>query len=207
MVILMNKDNEFLQEIKSIMYKIISLDCGVYVDDWDEFLVCALICRQCRRPWNNSRTECFFCGTHSFHTYKCLDCGKYCKLTLSTKKCEGCGSKKLVKTCVNPKCISNTNSRLSNFVNKKGGVFEKDKAASMLNEMRCKICGCKTSIYEARRFKIVKNIDESCDVVDVVYVKKEGPKKYIAKYNGITKYYEIIEEIIQDVIGIGCELS
>lgn len=199
-------NNKLLLQTKSIMYKIISCDCGVYLDDWDEFIVSVLVCDRCGRPWNNSRTECFFCGTNNFHVYKCTKCGKYVSLTNATGKCDSCGGK-LIKACINPECISNTNNKLASFLIEKGGVFEKSKAASMLNEMRCKMCGCKSSKYETKRFKIVDNFDHDCDGVDVIYLKKNKEFDFEVKYNGEIKKYGMIEEILQDYMHVNYDLD
>lgn len=195
-----------LAQTKSLMYKIISLGCGVYLDDWDDFVVSALVCYECGRPWNNSRTECFFCGTNNFHVYKCLSCGKYLSLTNATGKCDNCGGE-LSKVCINPDCITNNpNYRLSTFVNAKGGVFEKTKSASMLNEMRCKVCGCKSSVYKTRRFKIVDGF-ENCNDSETIYIKYNGVNDYLVKYGQKIEHFTIMEEVLQDIMNVNCELD
>ena len=198
-------NRESLRNVKSIMYKIISLGCEIYIDDWDEFVVSALVCSNsdCNCLWNNSRTECFFCGTNNYHVYECSKCGTFYSLTNSSKKCNvpNCNGK-LIKSCINTNCLTNKNATLSRYLRNKGGVFEKKKAASMLNEMRCKVCGCKSSKYTTKRLKIVDNFDDTCNENDVLYLRKVDAICFEAKHNGVFHQSSIIEEILEDIMNI-----
>ena len=147
--------NQLLVTTKSIMYKIISLGYSAYLDEDDNYIINKQVCSKCGEIWNNSRTECFYCGTDNFHVYKCDKCGALYSITNASKKCGSCGSKKFVKVCLNPNCISNTNQNLKRYVNKMGGVFNKNTSASMLNAMRCHKCGNKSSFYKTMKIRVV----------------------------------------------------
>ena len=194
---MMNRDVQ-LNITKSIMYKIISLGCSVYVDDWDEFIINILVCKNCNTIWNKSRTECFYCGTENFHVYKCTECGKLYSITNATQKCSnnGCNGK-LVKMCLNDNCPSNTLPLLHDSLNETGGVFEKGKTASCYNEMRCKHCGEKESVFISKKVTIVDEINNDMNSENVLYIKKNTESSFDTRLNGENQSFSSIEEIVE----------
>ncbi len=198
----MNKNQKLITE-KSIMYKFISLGCSVYVDDWDNFIVNILICKDCKTLWNNSRTECFYCGTENFHVYTCTECGKRYSITNASQKCStpGCNGI-LVKRCLNNECPSNSISKLQVFLDSKGGVFEKKKSGSCYNEMRCKSCGNNTSIYVSKRVVIVDEITSDLNDNEIIYIKKNSISDFDVVIDCKKLHFSKIEEIIEKAFNI-----
>lgn len=193
----MNKTEKMLIT-KSIMYKIISLGYSVYVDDWDGFIINVLVCSKCGSLWNKSRTECFYCGVENFHIYTCTKCGKQYSITNAGQKCatENC-SGILVKKCINPECPSNKIVKLQKFLIKKGGVFQKGKSGSCYNEMRCKTCGNKSSIYISKQVVIVDSLSDKLNDIDKLYIKKNTETDFDVIINGEKQNLSSIEEIIE----------
>ena len=190
--------NEVLRVSKSIMYKFISLGCQVYLDDWDNFLINFLSCEKCNASWNTSITECLFCGTENFHVYKCQKCGRMYSITRATKVC--CGQP-LIKICINQECISNKDSKISNELARQGGVFQIGISGSTLNEMRCKKCGNKTSVYKTF---VTKIIFDPCEVEynDILYINKISNSKFKVYFLGKEYDCKTIEEIMSEVMHI-----
>ena len=173
----MNRD--LVLDKKSIMYKIISLGYPVYVGDIDnEFLITALVCKDCGQLWSMSRSECMFCGMENPHIYKCRVCGNLYSITRASKDC--CG-KKLVKVCINDDCITNTDENIRNYFDSKGGVFEINSSGATLNEMRCKHCGCKSNIYKTVLLRLVQDFN-NCEDTDICYMRKNNESSFDAKY-------------------------
>lgn len=197
----MKKKN--LQTIKSIMYKIISLGYSVYIDDEDEFIVNSLICQKCRRPWHKSRTECFYCGTGNYYVYTCTDCGEQYSITNSKQKCTTKDCKgSLIKMCINQECVSNKLPVLRDFLIKKGGVFQKGNSASCYNEMRCKDCGNKSSVYVSKQVVIVDDFSDEMNDVEKIYIKKNSETNFDTLINGKTYNFNSIDKIIEKAFSL-----
>ena len=190
-------NNEIVLIKKSIMYKIISLGYPTYIgDNDDEFLITALVCSNCGNLWSMSRSECMFCGVENPHVYKCRECGQMYSITRATKKC--C-NKDLIKICVNENCITNTNEKIRNLFDEKGGVFEINKSGATLNEMRCKHCGYKENEYKSILLKLVENFD--CDIdYDTCYMKKNSESSFEVKYKGKDYNFSSIEQFIEGLV-------
>lgn len=184
------------------MYKIISLGCSVYVDEWDEFVISILLCQNCRSVWNKSRTECFYCGTENYHVYRCTKCKKLYSITNASQKCttEECDGE-LIKACINDPCISNRNKRLAAYLEKFGGVFNIGNAGSTLNEMRCKKCGHKTSKFESVKAIILDQRDfENVDTVkNTLYFFRKKEDVFDAKYNTLLMKDKCMRDILAQV--------
>ena len=183
---------------KSIMYKIISLGYSVYVDDWDEFIINALVCKECGSLWNKSRTECFYCGTENFHVYTCNQCGKQYSITnagqkCATRNCDGI----LLKKCINPDCISNTSINLQNLLRTQGGVFQKGCSGSCYNEMRCKVCGNKSSVYVSKQVVVVETLNDELNDVEKIYIQKNSETDFDVIINGVRQKLSSIDEILE----------
>ena len=196
--------NDKIRYQKSIMYKIISLGCTVYVDEQGEFLINVLVCQNCRQLWNKSRTECLYCGTENYHVFTCTECKKHYSITNAKQKCntKGCEGK-LIKACINPNCISNTNKRLEDYLIKYGGVFNIKTAGSTLNEMHCKKCGATVSTYIATKMEIVEEFDQRCTTLNKIYVKRKGNNCFDARYNG----QEVSDKDIETILKLFLDLS
>lgn len=194
-----------LRERKSIMYRIISLGCSVYTDDWDNFLISLLICQNpnCHTLWNKSRSECFYCGTENYHVYTCSECNKYYSITNAVKTCStpNCTGV-LTKKCINPNCISNTNSKLASLLSSYNGVFQTNKSGSTLNEMRCKKCGEKTSTFVSVKAQFVDAIPSECSVTNILYIKRNNYNMYNALYNQTLFENETLETIIKNIFNL-----
>lgn len=198
----MNK-NEKMLITKSIMYKIISLGCSVYVDDWDEFIVNVLVCKECGSLWNKSRTECFYCGTENYHVYTCSQCGKKHSITnsvqkCSTDKCEGV----LLKKCINPECISNKLPKLSKYLNDRGGVFQKGKSGSCYNEMRCKSCGNKSSVYISKQVIVSEDLNNEVNDIEKIYIQKNTENDFDVVINGKVQKFDSVDEIVKKAFSL-----
>lgn len=166
---------------KSIMYKIISLGYSIYLDDSSNYIVNEQICSKCGDRWNNSKTQCFYCGVDNYHVYRCQNCNKLYSITNAAKKCSNCNSTDLFKICLNPDCLSNRNALLNKYMSECGGVFEKDKSASTFNMMRCNSCGNKSSLYKTLKLRIVR-LFPIIRKKDVLYIKRLNGC-YIMRFN------------------------
>lgn len=199
-------DKSRLLTTKSIMYKFISLGCSVYLDDKDEFLVNVLICKNCGQMWNKSRTECFYCGAENYHVYTCTKCAARYSITNSMQKCitANCTGK-LIKMCINPQCPSNIIPRLKKHLITKGGVFQKGSSGSCYNEMRCKACGNKSSIYISKQVVIVDALSVELNDSDKIYIKKNTEADFDVVINGKTQKFDSIDEIVKKVFSLKAE--
>lgn len=152
--------NEQNRLAKSIMYKIISLSYSVYIDEQttSQFIVNVLQCYKCKQIWDNSISECFYCGIENYHVLKCDKCNELYPITHSLGKCYKCNNP-LYKPCINTKCITNNASEISEEIKKKGGVFERKKSGATLKKMRCSHCGCGVSRYNSLRLEIIFDRD------------------------------------------------
>lgn len=198
----MNKA-ERMMITKSIMYKIISLGYSVYVDDWDEFIINVLVCKECGTLWNKSITECFYCGNENFHVYTCTKCGKKYSLTnagqkCATKNCDGI----LSKQCINPECISNKYVKLQEYLLAKGGVFQKGKSGSCYNEMRCRVCGNKSSVYASKQVVIVDELSEDLEDIEKIYIKKNTESDFDVIIHGETQNFDSIDAIVKKAFSL-----
>lgn len=196
----MNKITNIMNK-KSIMYKIISLGFPVYTgDEEDEFLIATLLCSNCNEIWQMSRSECMFCGYENPHIYECRECKTRYSITRTSKKC--CG-RNLIKICINPDCITNTNKEIREYFDSVGGVFEMDKSGATLNEMRCKKCGNITNEYKSVIVKIVtdiKNIENKQN--NICYLQKNTESDFAVLFNNEEKQFNCIEEILKYALSI-----
>jgi len=186
---------------KSIMYKIISLGFPVYTgDEEDEFLITTLLCSNCNEIWQMSRSECMFCGYENPHIYECKICNNKYSITRASKRC--CGEN-LIKRCINPECITNTNKDIRDYFDDKGGVFEMSKSGATLNEMRCKKCGSKVNEYKSVVVKLVLDIDNiETEDRNTCYIQKNSENDFIILFNKNKKQFETIEEILKEILSI-----
>ena len=199
----MMSDAERLMITKSIMYKIISLGCSVYVDDGNEFIVNVLICDKCRHLWNKSRTECFYCGTENYHVFTCTKCEAMYSITNPKQKCTtvNCNGK-LVKMCINPECPSNKMPKLKKYLIKRGGVFQKGKSGSLYNEMRCKVCGNKSSVFVSKQVVVVDDFSDDMNDVEKIYIKKNSETNFDTVINGEANHFNSIDSIIEKAFSL-----
>ena len=183
------------------MYKIISLGFPVYTgDEEDEFIIATLLCSKCNEIWQMSRSECMFCGHENPHIYECRVCHNKYSITRTSKKC--CG-KNLIKICINPDCITNTDEDIKRYFDEHGGVFEMSKSGATLNEMRCKKCGNKTNEYKSVIMKITSDITKIEDErSDVCYIQKNSENEFLIYFNGRLSKFSSIEDILKSVLSI-----
>jgi hypothetical protein len=100
---------------------------------------------------------------------------------------------------MNPDCITNTNPHIKEYFNDLGGVFNIGKSGAVLNEMRCKQCGGKSSFYTTAMIEVVEDFDDSCNNIDVSYISRDVDKKYKLLLNGETTYYEDMQVLIDHI--------
>lgn len=142
-------------EIKSIAYACISKGVQIYLPDEDGYIIGSrLVCADCNEMWYMNLTECFLCGAINPFLYHCEDCGAYVSITNAGKKCNSCGEENsLHLECPNPKCLSNTNKKLKNLVNGKGGVFSRE-SGFLISLQYCLKCGSQYHRYQVRKLFI-----------------------------------------------------
>lgn len=184
------------RDLKSVGYAFISCDLELYIPDGENdcLLINRLICDKCGQYWHTNLSECYFCGEINYYLYKCMDCGKLHSITNASKKCD-CGSKNIVKACVNPNCPSNKWDELSKVTTSKKGVFELNSSFNV-SLTHCVTCGNKSNKYKSYRiyvfnFKDNKNKElinyKNKKIVqnnDIVLVKFK--KDNIIKYDYLT---------------------
>lgn len=173
--------NEKRLDIKSIMYKFISIGFDVYLLENGKFIVNFLYCLNddCQTKWTIWKRECLFCGSEFLHLYKCSKCNKNISIASSSKT--HCNSK-LFKPCFNETCISNTDNKISSILQKKGGVFGKE--GYDLNQMRCSKCGEKRNMYFTAMVEIVNNFND-INVNGIIYLIRNGPNNFDIQYNNV----------------------
>ena len=198
----MSENNKMITR-KSIMYKMISLGCAVYLDDEDNFIVNVLVCDKCKSLWRKSRTECFYCGTPNYHVYTCTACGERYSITNAKQKCttKDC-SGELVKMCINSECISNKLPDLREYLKEKGGVFQKGKSGSCYNEMRCKACGNKSSVYLSKQVVLLDDLNGMSYDMDTIYIKKNSEIDFDVIINGETYKFDSIDKILNKAFSL-----
>lgn len=186
---------------KSIMYKIISLGFPVYTgDEEDEFVITTLLCSKCNEIWQMSRSECMFCGYENPHIYECSICNNKYSITRTSKKC--CGEN-LIKRCINPDCITNTDKEIREYFDEFGGVFEISKSGATLNEMRCKKCGSKINEYKSVVVKLVTNIKHiEKQNTNICYIQKNSEDDFIVLFKNRQERFQTIEDILKQILSI-----
>lgn len=196
----MNRNLNIMNK-KSIMYKIISLGFPVYIgDEEDEFLITTLLCGECNEIWQMSRSECMFCGYENPHIYECRICKSKYRIARPSKKC--CG-KKLIKICINPDCITNTDEDIKKYFDELGGVFTMNKSGATLNGMRCKKCGSKINEYKSVIVKLVPDIEKIKNKdVDICYIQKNSESDFVIFFNNKLNRFESIEDMLKNILSI-----
>lgn len=175
------------RKLKSICYAFVANNIHTYIHDTNQenhFVVTSLVCKKCNTLWDTTLLECYFCGDLNRYVYTCTVCGRMYSITRSNVKCE-CKDKnsKLIKTCKNPDCPTNTDFELKKIVEKEGGVFDLGSSFK-LSLNYCQNCGNPSNFYKTFRVFICeddgKNIEDfingnSIEEGDlIIYKKKEN---------------------------------
>jgi hypothetical protein len=156
-------------EIKSISHAAISFGVQIYVpsDSKNYVIGCRLVCSECNEPWSLNLTECFICGNINPFLYRCSECGQFSSLTKAKNKCSYCNrTGTLRQECPNPKCLSNTNRKIKDRINKYGGVFKK-YSGFRISLQRCLACGSQFHQYQVRRIIVSTLSSENVDKTNV----------------------------------------
>jgi len=138
-----------IRELKSIFYAFVAQDIEVYLPDNKNncFFASRLVCSNCGEFWHPSLLQCFFCGEMNYYLYSCTGCGNKFSITKSTPKCDcNRSDSKIIKKCENENCISNTNTSISELVNKKKGVFQRESSFN-ISQTHCMHCGRTSNKY------------------------------------------------------------
>lgn len=143
--------------IKSISFAFISQDIDVYFpDDSDHncIIINRLVCSNCGEYWHTSLNECYFCGEINYYLYSCTSCNKKYSITKSKIKCE-CNDQnsRLIKACLNPDCLSNSDEKIKEICISAGGVFDLDSPFS-ISKTYCINCGSIKNNYKTYRLYI-----------------------------------------------------
>ncbi len=153
------------RDLKSIFYAFVAQDIEVYTPDDKEncLLINKLICNECGAFWHTSLLECYFCSEINYYIYACTSCGEIYSITNSSIKCvcENSNSR-LVKKCMNPECISNTDSDIARLTIIKKGVFALGSSFN-LSLMHCINCGGRDNRYQSY-VVYVMNVDKGDDL-------------------------------------------
>ena len=69
------------------------------IDDVEDFLLLKPVCSKCKKWWNTSRKECYYCKTKYVRVKVCPECGKL--YPENVRKCRECPSKpNTLKQCI-----------------------------------------------------------------------------------------------------------
>lgn len=152
-------------ENKSIAYAFIANGVQIYLSDYEYFLASRLCCLDCGDAWYMNLTECFLCGAINPFLYTCSNCKNLIPITNSTKICSNssCNSEnsKLLSSCPNSICISNTEHAIKAIIDRRGGVFNKD-SGMLISQQYCLNCGSNQHIYKT--YKIIVRDTETKNV-------------------------------------------
>jgi hypothetical protein len=192
---------------KAVRYKLETLKYDVYYDDSSSSIfVTKLICSQCRVKWNTKYNQCLLCGSINYQLRRCsnFSCNTWYSITGTQTSCNVCNSDTLIKSCINPNCISNTDEEVFNeifhfsypkpeMVNGKAtkqkvtneGLMD-DPSPFNFSQTWCTKCGGLKNEYKAIKLKIYfynsfneidrKSIDNNSDVL-ILYI--DDAKKFI----------------------------
>jgi hypothetical protein len=141
--------------IKSMAYAMISKGFQIYLpEEANYFVANRIVCSNCNEPWYMNLPECFICGMQNPFLYRCENCGAFVSVTNAGKKCNNCHKENTLHLeCPNPKCPTNTDKKLKNLINSKGGVFHEDSGFSIALQS-CLKCGNSTHFYQVRKIAV-----------------------------------------------------
>jgi len=137
-------------------------------DTDDQFLASRLMCKDCNKFWETSLLECFFCNEINYYTFFCKNCKHKTSLTTTSIECPNCHTTNpWVPSCVNTRCISNTNKNIKDFVEAKFssgdhqiGVFGDASGWNTSNSF-CLKCGSSKSHYVTHTVSLYECTDKT----------------------------------------------
>jgi len=143
------------ENVKSIAIAFLSQDINVYFpqdEQYNNFLIERLVCKECGEYWYNELKECYFCGELYYFLYKTKE-NQYISITNNETTDK-------TKDCLNKFCISNTNYSIKELVNKQKGVFISDSPYS-LSLNHCIKCGANKNKYITARIFVFDSSSNS----------------------------------------------
>jgi len=157
------------RELKSIAHASIANGIHIYVPEGEKNYIIGsrLVCAECNEPWYMNFTECFICGAMNPFLYRCDSCKSFNSITKSAGGCNNCGKRDtLHQECPNPKCLSNTNTKVHKAINMMGGVFNK-QSGFRISLQHCLNCGSKYHMYKVRKLSVFTTSSTKMDITNL----------------------------------------